>query len=100
MGYTESWGYSVTSQQYKVWAPSGGILSMLWNVPSKTIKFFLNGTPTAEVNSGQLITTVIDGTYYIGILDGDSAGSGNQISSYIKTNPAYWTYDPEVLDQL
>jgi len=47
-----------------------------------------------------LITTVIDGTYYIGLLDGDSAGSGNQISSYIKTNPAYWTYDPEVLDQL
>jgi hypothetical protein len=74
-------------------------VSILWDVPSGTIKFFQNGTPIAgdhDVNN--LISTVVAGEYYIVLVDGASAGT--VMGAYIVTNPDYWTYDPEVLDQL
>jgi hypothetical protein len=40
----------------------------------------------------------VPGEYYIFLMDGASAGT--VIGAYIVTNPDYWTYDPEVLDQL
>jgi hypothetical protein len=74
-------------------------VSVLWDVPNGTIKFFHNGTPSPEHSNGvDLISTVVPGEYYILLLDMASAGSVN--GAYIVTNPDYWTYDPEVLDQL
>jgi len=59
------------------------------------IKFFLNGSPiSANSNS----TTFHQSNWIIVI--GDGASSAGPQGGYIVTNPDYWTYDPEVLDQL
>jgi hypothetical protein len=94
---TNIWGTPTPLMKWDDEIPNVKI-SMLWDVPNGTIKFFHNGTPVPEHRAGNIISTVVPGEYYIFLMDGASAGT--VIGAYIVTNPDYWTYDPEVLDQL
>jgi hypothetical protein len=77
---------------------SSAKVSVLWDVPNGTIKFFRNGGVSVEHFAGGAVNTVVPGEYYIALADG--ASSNTMTGAYIVTNPDYWTYDPEVLDQL